>query len=108
MANLHETPAKGNNSIPALDLGQGQLAIVNTQHVPRSSRDDRFDWSRANPDILLPQQPATAVYQNGFDQVVIRQEDQFGDSDSEMWVVINLGELPTLIARLQDIAAENA
>lgn len=41
---------------------------------------ERFDWSN-DPDVLMPSQPATAIYTNAVGQVVIRQESRDGDDD---------------------------
>jgi hypothetical protein len=106
MTNLHASPEKGNVSVSEAEPSQGQLAIVQTEKDSRSSRNERFDWGPGNPDVVLPQQPATAVYKNAFGQIVIRQEDNIGDG--EMWIVLNRRDLPTLIDRLQEISAEDA
>lgn len=105
MSNVTAMPAKGNASSPEAESSQGQLAILQTEKA-RSSRNERFDWGPDNPDVVIPQQPATAVYENAFGQVVIRQKDNIGDG--EIWVVFNRGDLPTLIGRLQEIVAEGA
>jgi hypothetical protein len=98
MTNLPERPATG-NEYPHPDLVKNNAYVA-----PKGC--ERFDWSPNNPDVVLPQQPATAVYENAFGQVVIRQEDNIGDG--EMWIVLNRRDLPTLIDRLQEISAEDA
>jgi hypothetical protein len=90
---------------------RAQLAIVArsnelpAQHAPVSVADDLPEpgepgyWSADNPDLVIPNQPATAVYQNPFGQVVIRQEDFFGDDDDV--IHISPRNIPDLIARLR-------
>jgi hypothetical protein len=70
------------------------------------SRPERFDWSAENPDIVLTHQPATAVYENPHGQIIIRQEDQFGDSENEHYLIINPEEVTKLFTRALSIAAE--
>jgi len=111
------------------ELDQGQLAIVSPPAKPKeaairddesekpqqfislpgpgpSSRRERFDWSSENPDIVLTHQPATAVYENPFGQIIIRQEDQYGDTENEHWLLINPEEVTKLFTRALSLAAE--
>jgi hypothetical protein len=90
---------------------RAQLAIVArsnelpAQHAPVSVTDDLPEpgepgyWSADNPDLVIPNQPATAIYQNPFGQVVIRQEDFLGDDDDV--IHISPRNIPDLIARLR-------
>ncbi len=45
---------------------------------------DRFDW--AGDTVVLPEQPATAVYTNPHGAVVVRQEG--GPYDEDCWIII--------------------
>jgi hypothetical protein len=51
-------------------------------------------------DLVLPSQPATAIYENRYSQVVIRQEADWSD-DGDHFVYICPKHLGVLIARLQ-------
>ena len=68
--------------------------------VPTEDPDDS-----AQEDLLIPCEPATQVYWNGFDQVVIRQRDW---SDADRWVLFTLDSVPALIARLQQMLKEES
>ncbi len=46
----------------------------------RFTAPDEFDWS-TDPSVIFGYQPATAVYRNKFDAIVIRQEATNGDED---------------------------
>ncbi len=45
------------------------------------SQEDRIDWSVANQDIVFHDYGSVAVHTNPQDDIVIRQEDQYGDAD---------------------------
>jgi hypothetical protein len=63
------------------------------------------DWSRAGGDLVIPDQPAIAVYWNPTGAVVIRQEGQYGPEEDH-FVYVRLHNLPLLIAKLQAMAKE--
>ena len=115
------------------DRGQGQLAIAPTTRgeisppvksladhdVDRDtalpfvslpgkqfSRREPFDWSGDNPDVVLPYQPATAVYENPNGQIIIRQEDQYGDTENEHYLIIDPDQVTKLFTRALSLAAE--
>jgi hypothetical protein len=67
-----------------------------------------YDFTGDNPSVVILHQFATAVYINPYGQVVIRQEDQYGDEENEDTVFINKNELPRLISKLQEFASEFA
>jgi hypothetical protein len=50
--------------------------------------------------LVLPSQPAIAVYTNRFGQVVIRQEETFGD-DGDHYIYVCPQFLDALIVRLR-------
>jgi len=53
-----------------------QAPTVNSTEAPMSD----FNWAAAADDVVLRQQPATAIYLNPFGMVVVRQEaDPFED-----------------------------
>jgi hypothetical protein len=47
--------------------------------------DDNFDWQ--SDDVVVPTQPAIAVYLNVNGAVCIRQEGQFG-TDDDVWIYL--------------------
>ncbi len=49
------------------------------------SEGREFDWS--DDDVIVPSQPAVAVYTNPKGAVVLRQQDEFpfGDGDAVVW-----------------------
>jgi hypothetical protein len=49
---------------------------------------DAFDWADVADDIVIPEQPETAVYTNPKGGVVIRQAGQFG-TDDDHWVYLD-------------------
>ena len=61
-------------------------------------RVDR-DWNHDNAALVIPCQPATKVMWNEFGQVVLQQEDVFGDDDP--YVVFSRESIPSLISHLQ-------
>jgi hypothetical protein len=90
----------GPQLVVPLDPGQGQLAID-----PPKPKRTRFDWSAANEDVVLRMQPATAIYVNTVNQIVIRQEGVF---DDDTITILNIESVPAFIRRLQDVAQEAA
>ncbi len=62
--------------------------------------DINFEWIPENTDIIAATQPAIAVYQNHWCQVVIRQEGAFND-DGDSIVYVSRENIPALIAKLQ-------
>ena len=69
-----------------------------SEPAPAENQDDRdFDW-RDDSAIVIHEQPKTAVYLNGHDQVVIRQQ---GWPEDDAWVYVSRENLPALIRELQ-------
>lgn len=64
---------------------------------------ERFDWGPSNPDIVIIEQPVTAIYTNPYGAVVIRQESRTGDNDDDPFVIFTRENLLALIHRLQEI-----
>jgi hypothetical protein len=53
-----------------------------------STRDDDFDWTDLEDDLVVPTQDAIAVYTNPKNDVVIRQAGRF-DISEDHWVVLH-------------------
>lgn len=67
--------------------------------VPATSTD--FDWRTDADSIVVEHQPSIAVYRNGRNAVVIRQEGQY-HPDEDHWVMLSSPDaLRLLIAALQ-------
>jgi hypothetical protein len=64
---------------------------------------DDFDWAH-DESVVVPAQPAIAVYINSREQVVIRAEG--GDYGEDSFVVISVEHLPKVIAKLTAILKE--
>lgn len=69
--------------------------------APQPPDDGEFSWSEA--DVVVPSQPAIAVYFNPRGEVVIRQESQM-HPDEDHFVFINMKNLMPLIDKLCDLA----
>jgi hypothetical protein len=67
------------------------------------SVSDDFCWGSDNDSIIIPHQPAIAVYFNPPGEVVIRQEGHY-HPDEDHWIYIQIENLDPLIAKLQRIA----
>lgn len=81
----------------------GRVANAITDHPCATSGDpEACDWSPESPDLLVPCQPATQAYWNGYGQAVIRQRaEEYGEDDP--YLVFNRESLAALIRRLQDM-----
>jgi hypothetical protein len=76
-------------------------ALVPTEEpMPREPRE--FQWRPENEDIIVPRQPALAIFRNAWDQIIIRQERDWDDED-DAYIRISRENLSTVIARLQAI-----
>jgi hypothetical protein len=62
-------------------------------------------WTPDNEDLVVPEQPAIAIYQNSWGQVVIRQEGDWNDDEDE-YIRIGPQSLPAVIGRLQAFLRE--
>lgn len=65
---------------------------------------DDFNWSR-DPSIVLREQRATAIYRNGYNGIVIRQERNW-DEDSDPFMVITDENAVTFMEALAKVARE--
>jgi hypothetical protein len=109
MQNISVAPEKGNSKSDAsgnCSAGKERSQLVLLQRVDEILPPDEGlepgapgYWSPENPDLVIPGQPAIAVYRNPFGQVVMRQEDFFGDDDSV--IHISPENILSLIARLR-------
>jgi hypothetical protein len=76
-----------------------QLPLTVVDRPIAQARPDDFDWSAGNPDLVIPEQPATAVYENPFGSIVIRQEDRSLEGN-DPFICIHPDNLGALIDRL--------
>jgi hypothetical protein len=94
---------------PAFKASVGKIEkieLAEAAHAVLSSRPDRFDWSAKNPNVVLHYQPATMVYENPNGQIIIRQEDQYGDTENEHYLIIDPDQVTKLFTRALSLAAE--
>jgi hypothetical protein len=63
---------------------------------------DEFTWCD-NPDVVIPTQPAIAVFENTNGAVCIRQEGQFG-TDEDAWVFFSKDRALTVARAILDVA----
>jgi len=64
---------------------------------------DNFDWCDKPDLIIVPSQPAIAIYLNPHDAVVIRQEGHYGP-DEDQWVYVTKENVPRLVQALLEAA----
>jgi hypothetical protein len=107
MSTNEELPfEKGNGHAPARKNGADTVlvpAAPSPSFVIGTSADcPDFDWDRDSDSIVVPAQPAIAVYFNPRGEVVIRQEAQL-HPDEDHYVFLHIKNLPPLISRLQQI-----
>lgn len=102
-----------NKPIDQLDLVPAELVkapeiggISRPAKLPVSSEYDGhdFNWGSDNDSIIIPHQPAIAVYFNPRGEVVIRQEGHYRP-DEDHWIVVQIQNLDPLIDQLQRIAS---
>ena len=67
-----------------------------------SDEDFDFSWSKDLSDIVVPSQPAIAVYKNPKGEIIIRQEAIFGN-DEDHWIYVQYQNLDPLIEKLKEI-----
>ena len=70
-----------------------------TDQAPDELDPDKFDW-RSDDSIILGYQPATAVYRNACNAVVIRQEGA-GYEDDQFVILRDAEAVRRLVAALQ-------
>jgi hypothetical protein len=85
--------------------GQASLAIINPNPQRTDPEPDShdFDWLADAVDIVIPEQPETAVYVNTAGAIVIRQR---ADYDDDPIIRIRPECVGALIARLRRVATE--
>lgn len=64
-----------------------------------------FDWDVAAEAVVIPEQAATAVFENNQGQVVIRQAGQYGP-DEDVWILIAPEHAQALADAIVRCAAE--
>jgi len=89
---------------PPLSLEAAVKIAAAAHGIPVQREDpDQFDWSD-DPDVVLREQTAVAIYRNKYDQVVIRQKAGW-DEESDHFVIIASGEnLQAFLDKLCDVA----
>jgi hypothetical protein len=65
--------------------------------------DVQFNWGPENEDTLAPESRALALYVNRWGQIVLRQN---GGYDDDVWILINIHDVPRLVERLKELAKE--
>jgi len=95
---------RGETSETSTDTLQLKLGPASRAIVEPPQHDD-FDWAD-DADIVIEEQPRTALYINPRNSVVIRQSRWPEDEDAI--VIITRENLRALIRRLQEIAEEKA
>lgn len=86
-----------NQLLDPLDAGKPPCASSDDAKEPISKTTFRnWNWHDDADDIVLGEQPQTAVYINGSDAVTIRQTDNYGSDDAIVTV------RPELAKRLCD------
>lgn len=68
-------------------------------HTAKPALEETFDWS--GPDVIIERQPATAIYRNAREGVVIRQEATGDDEDDQFVYFASDDDVRILIAALQ-------
>jgi hypothetical protein len=63
-----------------------------------------FEWVPENEDILMPSQQRTAVYENDWGQIVIRQEVEYETENA--FVIIDKAHIPALIERMKQLMGQ--
>jgi hypothetical protein len=101
-----ELPLADNDAVLASPPARSLARTENTRIAEQPDDDGSWtagrhgaDWSRAGNDLVVPEQPAIAIYENGTEAVVIRQAGQYGP-DEDSWIIIQPHVLPFVIARL--------
>jgi hypothetical protein len=74
-----------------------------TPVVPKEPEFDPF--AQDCEDLVIPHQPAIAVYENPFGAVIIRQSCTMGDNDDPI-IVVRPEHVEKLVARLRQVAKE--
>jgi hypothetical protein len=94
---VNETPQRISETAETLETPRTIAPVP----APKVQDDpNKFDWLRDHELVVVRQQSAIAVYTNGNDDVVIRQEGQYG-YDDDVWILVSRQNLAPLIRRLQ-------
>lgn len=90
--------------IEKIELALAAETIL-AQAGPSAPDDDEdFDWN-SDPSVVLQAQPATAIYQNNFGHIVIRQEKRW-DEEMDPLVIISAESAVTFMEALAKRARE--
>lgn len=71
------------------------------------ARSSEFDWEADADSVVVPEQPAIAVYKNHEGHVVIRQAGHYGP-DEDQSIVIVKENVAKLVERLLEVARVEA
>jgi hypothetical protein len=91
---------------------QLELGVAEVVEAPESAPDvaptrqsdsHDFNWDADSDSVIIPHQPAIAVYFNDRHEVVIRQEGHY-HPDEDHWIYLRIENLDPLIDQLQRIA----
>jgi hypothetical protein len=69
-----------------IEIAEAATAVLAASGPSNDQSYDEFDWCR-DPSIVLHEQRATAIYRNGWNGIVIRQERTW-DEESDPFMVI--------------------
>ncbi len=90
-------------------IAEGKIGYANAGRgatdtpAPKEPEFDPFDSDSA--DMVIPHQPAIAVYENPFGAVIIRQECTTRDDDDPI-IIVRPEHVEKLVARLRKVAKE--
>jgi hypothetical protein len=111
-ASLRKPATPANPMLPGLqtevqtDHAEAEQTFERVGKTVRESIDqgnDQFNWGPENEDILAPESRALALYVNRWGQIVLRQN---GGYDDDVWILINIHDVPRLVERLKELAKE--
>jgi hypothetical protein len=83
----HEVTDASAIELPLISPTVGPDAATLEPDAASASDDGEFDWFDANDCIVLREQPATAIYVNKSEALVIRQEKSW-DRDEDSFIYI--------------------
>jgi hypothetical protein len=90
--------------IEKIEMEEAARAVLGKDAPPLDRNFDDFDWA-TDDSVILQEQRATAVYQNRFGGLVIRQEKTW-DEESDPFIVIGPENTVTFMEALAKRARE--
>jgi hypothetical protein len=87
--------------VPAVRIPEAPSAIAG----PPDDEDDTGSqqWWTDSPQVLLQEQPRTAVYVNPYGVAVIRQQADYSSTDEDSLIFVTRSNLRSVINRLVEI-----